>query len=420
MPTPQQMPAPRETQRRASPLAATRLVAGREIAERLHSRLLWVMTALTTLLVVALIVVPALVRQPATPTVVGLVGPAAQTLGPALRDGARAATVDITLVDVTSDAGAKAQLRKGSLDVALSVGADAAVAEVRGSVGYFQVQTLDPTLQAVLQAVLNVAHLRQVLGAAGVPAATIRAALTPVPLRTTALQPPPTDVVAHDLAALATGVLLYISLAVYGSAVASGVAQEKTTRVAEVLLATVQPSQMLAGKVLGIGICGLIQLGIAALAGLLANTVVQSTVIPSTVWVLLPGILLWFALGYALYAFAYAATGALVGRQEEVQFASLPITLPIVAGFLLTYLTIASPGAWWLQVLALLPPLAPILMPARLALGAVSWWEMALAVLLTLGGIYGMARLAARIYAPALVRGGARLSWRAALRLPVE
>ena len=208
-----------------------------------------------------------------------------------------------------------------------------------------------------------------------------------------------------------------MSMAFYGSAVASGVAQEKTSRIAEVLLAAVRPSQLLAGKVVGIGVCGVGQLGIAVVAGLLANAAVQSAVIPSTVWVLLPAILLWFVLGYALYAFAYAATGALVGRQEEVQFATLPITLPIVGGFLLTYAAIAAPGAWWIRLLSFLPPLAPILMPARLALGAVAAWEMPVAVLLTLGAVYGMVRLAARIYAPALVRGGARLSWKDALRL---
>jgi len=123
---------------------------------------------------------------------------------------------------------------------------------------------------------------------------------------------------------------LYLSLGIYGAAVASGVAQEKTSRIAEVLLAAVRPSQLLAGKVVGIGVCGAGQLAIAVVAGLLANAAVQSAVIPSTVWALLPAILLWFVLGYALYAFAYAAAGALVGRQEEVQFVTLPITLPIL------------------------------------------------------------------------------------------
>jgi ABC-2 type transport system permease protein len=414
------MTMPLEAKRGVSRLATMRLVAQREITERLRSRLIWVMTALTTLLVVALIVIPALVRQPSKPTVVGLVGPSAQALGPALQATARVAKVDIMIVDVANSALARSQLQKGSLDVALSVGAHAAVAEVRGSVGSFQVQTLAPTLQALLQATVNAAHQRHVLSAAGVPLATIRAALAPVPFSTTALKPPPADQAARDAAALAAGFLLYLSLGAYGAAVASGVAQEKTTRVAEVLLTTVRPSQLLAGKVAGIGVCGLAQLGIAVVAGLIANAAVQSTVIPSTVWVLLPAILLWFVLGYALYAFAFAAAGALVGRQEEVQFVSLPIGLPIIGGFLLTYAAIASPGAWWIRVLSFLPPLAPILMPARLALGSVAAWEMPVAVLITLGAVYGMVRLAARIYAPALVRGGARLSWRAALLLQQE
>jgi ABC-2 type transport system permease protein len=212
-----------------------------------------------------------------------------------------------------------------------------------------------------------------------------------------------------------------VSLGIYGSAVASGVAQEKTSRIAEVLLAAVRPGQLLAGKVVGIGVCGVGQLGIAVVAGLLANPAVQSATIPSTVWVLLPAILLWFALGYALYSFAYAAAGAMVARQEEVQFVSLPITLPIVAGFLLTYAAIASPDAWWIRLLSFLPPLAPILMPARLALGTVATWEMPVDVVIMVVAVYGTVRLAARIYAPALlVRGGTRLGWRAALRLQEE
>src|SRR5205085_8382318 len=159
--------------------------------ERLQSRLIWVFTALTTLLVVALIVIPALVRQPAKPTVVGLVGSSAQALGPALQGTARAAKVDVRVVDVANGAAARSELKKGSLDVVLSVGAHAAVAEVRGSIGYFQVQTLSPTLRALLQATLDAAHQRRVLRAAGVPLATVRATLAPGPLVTTALHPCP-------------------------------------------------------------------------------------------------------------------------------------------------------------------------------------------------------------------------------------
>src|SRR2546423_10650824 len=351
------MNTPHDAVHTLTPLATVRLVAGREIAERLRSRLIWIVTALTTLLVVALIVIPALVRQPAKqpakPTVVGLMGPSAQALAPALQATAGAAKMAIRTVDVQTSAAARSELKKGSLDVALSVDAHAAVAEVRGSVGSFQVQTLSPTLRAVLQATVDAAHQRRVLAEAGVPLATMRAAMAPVPFSTRTLHPPPTDLdlAAHDVAALATGFLLYLSVAAYGGAVAAGVAQEKTSRMAEILLATVRPSQLLAGKVVGIGVCGLGQIGIAVVAGLLANAAVQSAAIPSTVWVLLPTVLLWFVLGYALYAFALATAGALVGRQEEGQFVTLPFVMPLVGGFLLTYAAIAAPDAWWIRLL---------------------------------------------------------------------
>jgi ABC-2 type transport system permease protein len=398
-------------------LTTLRLVAGREVAERLHSRLIWAMTALTTLFVVAMIVIPALVQQPAQPTVVGLVGPSTQALGPALQVIARAAQVNVKVVDVANSTGARSDLQHGSIDVALSVDAHAAVAEVRGSAGYFHVETLSPTMQAVLQATVNQAHQRRVFAESGVPLATVRAALTPVPFSIKTLQSPPKDQEGRDAAALATGFLLYISLMLYGGAVATAVAQEKTSRMAEVMLAAVRPSQLLTGKVIGIGVCGVGQLTIAVVAGLVANVAVQSANIPSIVWALLPTMLLWFVLGYALYGFAYAAAGALVGRQEEVGFVGMPLMLPIIGGFFLVYAAIADPSAWWIRLLSFLPPLAPILMPARLALGFVAWWEIPLAVLIMLLAVYGMARLAARIYAPALVHGGTRLSWGAALHL---
>jgi ABC-2 type transport system permease protein len=340
---------------------------------------------------------------------VGLVGPSAQALGPALHSTAAAAKVSIRVVDIADSQAATSAVKDGSVGIALTVRARSAVAEVK--------QTLSSTMRALLQATLDEAHQRQVLAGAGVSPSLILQAQAPVPLATAARQPPPADQAARSIAALAAGILLYLSLALYAAAVANGVAQEKTSRTAEVLLAAVRPSQLLNGKVLGIGACGLGQLAIAVGAGLIANAAVQRAEIPSIIWVLLPAILLWFVLGFALYAFACAAAGAMVARQEEVQFVTLPISMPLVVGYVLMFPAIASPDAWWVRVLSFLPPFAPIFMPARLALGHMGAWEMPLAVLIMAAAVYGTSRLAARVYAGALVRSGARLSWRAALRL---
>ena len=96
---------------------------------------------------------------------------------------------------------------------------------------------------------------------------------------------------------------------------------------------------------------------------------------------------------------------------------SAPFTVFLIGGFLLTYALIARPDALWVKIVSYIPPLMPVMMPARLALGHVAIWEMPLAVVIMLASIYGMARLAGRIYATSLVRGGPGLSWMAALRL---
>jgi ABC-2 type transport system permease protein len=390
-------------------IPTTRLVIEREIRERLQGRLTWVLTAVTALGVVLLIVIPALVHGSGGSTTIGLVGGRAQGLRPTLEATATTARVRINLVDVPSTAVAQEEVKRGSLDVALTVAPASAVAEVK--------ENLSPTIAALLRSTLTEAHLHDVLGGAGVPEGTIKAALTPVTLSTSAISPQPPDQSARRVAALVAGILLYISLGVYVAAVANGVAQEKTSRTAEVLLGAVRPRQLLAGKVVGIGLIGLVQLGIVVIAGLIANAAVQGVKIPHTVWVLLPSSLLFFLLGYAFYAFAMAAAGALVARQEEVQLMTLPLALPVIAGYLLVFAAIASPTAWWIQLLSFFPPLTPVVMPARIALGHVAAWEIVLAVLVMLGSTAAVARVAARIYAAGLVRGGARPSWRTALRL---
>ena len=386
-----------------------RLIAMREISERVRGRALRIMTALTTVLVVAGIVIPAAIRGGAAPTAIGLVGGPAQAARPMIARIAAGANFKVTLRDVASVGEANAELRAGTLDVALvgdTSGARAIVPE-----------TLPDTARAVLNAALDELHLQSALAAAGVPASKIGPALAPVPLETTALSAPPPGRAGRDVAAVAAGFLMYLTLALYGAAVAGGVAQEKTSRTAEVLLAAVRPTALLAGKVIGIGLVGLGQLAIAVAAGLIANATVDSATIPPTVWALLPAFLAWFLAGFVLYAFAFAAAGALVARQEEVQFVTMPFGILLVAGYVLVYAAIANPDATWLRVASLFPPLSASLMPARIALGHVAAWEIALNAALMLTAIRVTAALSARIYVGALVRGGARLGWRAALAL---
>jgi ABC-2 type transport system permease protein len=389
--------------------ATTRLVAGREITERLQGRLIRVVTFVTVLLVVAGVTIPGLIQGGSSPVRIGLVGGSAQALAPTLERTASAAKTKIAVSDVASQGAARRALTAGRLDVALSVDAASAHVEVK--------QSLPAATRAVIEAAVYGAHLRHTLQQAGLAPARVLPALAPVPLRTTTLQPAPADEAARAVAAVAAALLMYVSLALYGGAVATGVAQEKTSRTAEVLLAIVRPSELLTGKVLGIGLTGLGQLALAAVAGLIANGVAHSTTIPASVWVLLPAFLVCFVAGFLLYAFALAAAGSLVARQEEVQLVTTPILMPLVIGYVLVFAAVASPDATWLKVLSLLPPFTAALMPARIALGHIAPWELPAAALIMLASVYAMIRLASRVYANAFMHSGARLSWGAAWRL---
>jgi ABC-2 type transport system permease protein len=385
------------------------LIATREITERIRGRLFRVMTILTAGLVVAAIVIPSLIKSGSGTTNVGLVGAQAQALASSLERTAAAAKQNISITNFPDDGSAEAQVKSGALDVALTVGSDSARVQVK--------ETLSQTTRAVIAAAVDEAHLRTSLAEAGIPVDRVLPALTPVPIATSALQPTPPDKAARDVAAIAAGLLMYVALALYGTAVATGVAQEKTSRTAEVLLAAVRPRQLLTGKVLGIGLTGLGQLTVAAGAGLIANALVNSTKIPSSVWALLPAFLAFFIAGFALYAYAYAAAGALVSRQEEVQFVTLPLGLILLIGYLLAYAAISSPDATWLKIASFVPPLTPTVFPARIALGHVAAWEIPLVIVIMLASIWAMIRVASSVYQSSLLLAGGRIGWRAALGL---
>ena len=203
-------------------------------------------------------------------------------------------------------------------------------------------ESLSTTAEAIIRATVDADHQAQVLGRAGVAPLchrTISSAGAPPDQR---LESVSTRQRGTRIAAVAAAILTWVSISLYGTVIANGVAQEKTSRTAEVLLATVRPAQLLNGKVLGIGACGIGQMVVTIGAGLIANSIVHATQIPTVLWQLLPAVLLWFLLGYALYSYAFAAAGSLVARQEEIQLVTAPFSVVLVGSYLLTYAAIAS------------------------------------------------------------------------------
>jgi ABC-2 type transport system permease protein len=203
-----------------------------------------------------------------------------------------------------------------------------------------------------------------------------------------------------------------------GQAVAQGVVEEKSSRVVELLLATVRPWQLMAGKVLGIGVVGLIQILLIALAGVIAGlatkilTISASAAAGTVIW-----LVVWYLLGFFMYAVVLAGLGALVSRQEDVGSAVSPALMFLIAGYVLGVSLLPSdPSNRLMEILSLIPAFAPTVMPMRLAMGGVPIWEAITSVVLVLALIPLLIWLAARIYRNAVLRTGARVKFSQALR----
>jgi ABC-2 type transport system permease protein len=213
--------------------------------------------------------------------------------------------------------------------------------------------------------------------------------------------------------------LLYMSIVLYGQNVLRGVLEEKTTRVAEVVVSSVPSETLLAGKVLGVGGVGLTQQIIWVAASfvmfkvrepLLARLGVSSTPFQmpeiSIGFALL--LLLFFLLGFTFYASLYAAVGASVNTEQEAQQAVQPLLIMLVATAVFINPILMNPTGRVAFVMSILPFSAPIIMPLRLAIGSVPWWDLAMSlVALALSCIVAV-WVAGRIYRVGLLMYGKR------------
>jgi ABC-2 type transport system permease protein len=397
------MTAPSVRPRGSRPLPTVVLVARREVRMRLRSRVFVGGTIVMTVLVVVGIVAASLVASKTTPLRVGFNG-GSQALEPIFTASASALGANVTVSTIADLTAGKAQITMGTLDVLVTGPATAPTAVVKSTV---------PT---AVDTALYLGTLEARLRAAGVPLAEIATAMSGARAQEDRLQPPNPKNTQNVIASLALGILLWIALGIYGAQVAQGVVEEKATRIMEILLATVQPTRLLAGKVIGIGLVGLLQLTIVGAAALVAVHVTKVAAIPALGMTSILGDILWFLLGFLFYATAYASVASLVSRQEEVQSAIAPISILQIAGYLLVYVSLPNPNGPLAMVCSLLPPFAPILMAVRMADTDVPLWQPVLAAALIVASIVGLTWLAGRVYTNAALRLGTRVRFMDAFR----
>jgi ABC-2 type transport system permease protein len=213
--------------------------------------------------------------------------------------------------------------------------------------------------------------------------------------------------------------LLYMSIVLYGQNVLRGVLEEKTTRVAEVVVSSVPAETLLAGKVLGVGAVGLTQQIIWVIASVIMfklRAPILATFGVNSIPFQMPEIsiglalllLLFFLLGFTFYAALYAAVGSSVNTEQEAQQAVQPLLILLVATAVFINPILINPTGRMAVVMSLLPFSAPIIMPLRLALGSVPWYELAGALLGLVLACIAAVWVAARIYRVGLLMYGKR------------
>ena len=256
---------------------------------------------------------------------------------------------------------------------------------------------VDPRLGTLLQAAHREVAVGEALQAAGASAEEAARAASPAPLAVRALDP---DDPADERGAVAfIGVLLlYGQLLALGYWVASGIVEEKASRVVELLLAKARPSRLLAGKVVGVGVLGLGQILLFVVAGLGTALALGQVDIPPGTYGLVAEVVAWFVLGYALYACLFAVSGAIAGRPEDLQATTMPLSLVTMAAFFAALFAQEDPSGAVARVATFFPPSAPLVMPMRSAAGELPLWEAALGVALVVATIAVAVPVAGRIY----------------------
>ena len=209
----------------------------------------------------------------------------------------------------------------------------------------------------------------------------LRAGTSALPPSVTALKPPSDEDTTALIFANAGIILMFIGIFSYGNWVLTGVVEEKQSRVVEVILSTVRPRDLLMGKVLGIGLLALAQLVVLVTAGIVAAQLSGRLSLPPTTAGAVVQLLVWFILGFAFYSTAMGFLGALASRVEEASNASMPVTMVATLAYILSIVFVTQdPAGVLARVMTFLPPSAPMVVPLRVALGAIEPWEIVLSI----------------------------------------
>jgi ABC-2 type transport system permease protein len=378
----------------------TRLVASRELSEQLRSKTFRLVSLALVLAVAAGVLVPAAIGDSETSQTVGVVGGPSPGLRNASILAGKVSGVDNVFVrNLESEADARRALVDGSVDAVIVNGQTILLKKERTA----GVESTTTSLADALAQLIGVSR-----ALAAMPATDRGQIDDQLKLPIRGVQPAGTDV-ASRIAGMAGIFIIYIFILVNGMKITQGVAEEKSTRVIEVLLSGVRPLQLLIGKVAGVGAAaGLQALAMLATFLICGAIVGDNLVIGDAGQVVLAGAI-WLVLGYCLYCTLFAAAGALITRQADASSVSFPLMLPLILSFALGISVLFSEPSTFFKLLAYIPFTAPVAMTALYAIGDASVYQFMLSMAITLITTAVAFRVSAIVFERAILRTGARV-----------
>jgi len=218
------------------------------------------------------------------------------------------------------------------------------------------------------------------------------------------------------IASFIIGLMIYITLAIYGQMILAAVVEEKETRIAEILFSSAKPFELMMGKLTGVGLAGLTQLAIWVTSALVLVGIGVAQMSAAGMNISIPNIsplmvvlfFIYFLLGFFIYASIFALIGSMVTTvQEGGQFSFPPIMLLLV-GFYFSFAVIRDPNSQLSFWVSIAPFFAPITMPVRILAETPPAWEIALSIFINAAAIAGLIWLASRVYRVGMLMYGKR------------
>lgn len=383
------------------------LVARREFTERLRSRAFLISNGVVLALLVASLVLPVLLADDG-PTTVGVVGAQARRVVQVATAQQEGFGIELEVVELDGRTAAEAAVDEGRVEAALLDG-DTVLVE----------RSLRPQLEAVLDNAVNVLQVDARLAEAGLSADEREGlfATTGLTVRSRTDSGEVVDPFSPPVMVAFVGVfLLYGLLVVYGQWVAQGIVEEKQSRVIELLLSTVRPVELLIGKILGLGLLGLVQIVLLAAVGVGGLAITDVVDLPTSGYGTLGLVVAWYVLGYLVYATLFAMAGAVVARVEDLQSAIMPVIVFLVLAMLGAQAAVGDPTSTLATIAGFVPFTAPMVQPILAASDATSVGAMVMAAVIAVATIAALLPLCGRVYRGGVLATRGRVSLRAAWR----